>query len=145
MSLDARRVINGTYGECWLDDELVSECFGLQAKIDIQKEDVPICGKASKSKKIVGWEGKGTVKLNKVNSRMVQKIGKMLKNGREVRVKIISTLADPDSFGAERVEIRDILFDDLTLADWEHAKNGQIEAPFTFEDFNMIDEIEPQD
>ena len=96
--MDAKRIISGTFGECWMDDDYLAEAFGLQAKIDITKEDVQIAGKLSKSKKITGWEGKGSVKLNKVNSRMAKKIASMLKDGKEVRVKIISKLADPDSF-----------------------------------------------
>ena len=142
--MDAKRIISGTFGECWMDDDYLAEAFGLQAKIDITKEDVQIAGKLSKSKKITGWEGKGSVKLNKVNSRMAKKIASMLKDGKEVRVKIISKLADPDSFGAERVVIKDVLFDDLTLVDWESGKPGQVECPFTFEDYDFIDEIDPQ-
>ena len=35
--------------------------------------------------------------------------------------------------------LKGISFDDLTLADWEAARLGQIEAPFTFEDWEVID------
>ena len=35
--------------------------------------------------------------------------------------------------------MKGVSFDDLTLADWEAAKLGTIEAPFTFEDYDLLD------
>lgn len=87
--------------------------------------------------------GKGSVKLHKTNSRMGQKLADSIKNGTDPRYVIISKLADPQTVGAERVELKGVSFDDLTLADWEVSKNGEIEAPFTFTGFSYIDSITP--
>ncbi len=144
--MDAKRIINGTWGEIWLDDDKVAECKGLQAKIEIQKEDVKLCGQAAQDTKIVGWKGKGTLKLYKTSSRLAVKIkDDIIRDSKDVRFKIISKLADPDSFGSERVVVKNVSFDDLTLADWESAKYGEVEAPFTFTDFEYMDIIEPGD
>lgn len=142
--MDASRVMNGSWGEAWMDSELLAECTGLQAKVDVNKEDVPMCGRLTPGKKVVGWEGKGSVKFNKVNSRMAIKLATKIKAGQDIKVTIISKLADPSAFGAERVVIKGVSFDDLTLADWEANKNGTIECPFTFEDFEYIDLVTPQ-
>lgn len=142
--MDAKRIINGTWGEVWLDDDKVSECKGLQAKIEIQKEDVKLCGQAAQDTKVIGWKGKGTLKLYKVSSRLALKIkDEVLKNSKDLRFKIISKLADPDALGAERVVIDKVSFDDLTLADWESAKYGEVDAPFTFTVFDYLDVIQP--
>ncbi|WP_084331146.1 phage tail tube protein [Ruminiclostridium cellobioparum] len=143
--MNAKRIINGTWGEVWLDDDKVGECKGLQAKIEIQKEDVKLCGQMAQDTKITGWKGKGTLKLYKTSSRLALKIkDEVLKNGKDIRFKIISKLADPDASGAERVVIKNVSFDDLMLADWEAAKNGEVEAPFTFTDFDYLDMIQPE-
>lgn len=139
----AKDILNGTYGEVWMDSDKISECFGLQAKIDLTKEEVMICGKLGKSEKVTGWEGKGSIKLNKVNTRMGIKLSDMIKKGIEVKVTIISKLADPASAGAERVALKGVLFDDLTLIDWEAKKNGTVDSPFTFDDYEYIDLITP--
>ena len=52
---------------------------------------------------------------------------------------MITNLDDPDNPSNQRVALKGISFDDLTLADWEAARLGQIEAPFTFEDWEVID------
>mgnify|MGYP001050727078 CR=1 FL=1 len=35
--------------------------------------------------------------------------------------------------------VKGVSFDDLTLADWQAAQLGQIEAPFTAEDYTVMD------
>lgn len=140
------RVINGTWGEIWLDGDKVSELKGLEAKITIQKEDVTMCGVLAKDTKITGWEGTGTLKLYKVNSRMAMKLGDAMKKGRDLRFIIVSKLADPDTANAqaERVVLKDVSFDDLTLAQFEAKALGEIECPFTFTDYDFTDIIKPE-
>lgn len=142
--MEAKNIINGTFGEVWLDDELVGEQKGLQAKIDFTKEDIFMPRKLGKDTKIVSWEGKGTLRLYKVNSRMAIKLKELIKEGKDIRFTIISKLADPDSYGAERVVLRGVSFDDLTLMDFEPKKVLEVETPFTFSDYDFLDEIQPK-
>jgi hypothetical protein len=59
----AKRVINGTFGEMWLDGDQVSECYGLQAKYGFNKTDVNICRRMVTDKKTTSISGTGSVKL----------------------------------------------------------------------------------
>lgn len=61
-----------------------------------------------------------------------------------VRFTLISKLADPDAYGAERVSITGVQMDDLTLFDWEAQKPLETEAPFTFTCYEYLDQITPQ-
>ncbi len=142
--IKAERIINGTWGELWLDSDYVAECYGLQAKVEITKEEVPVCGKLGTDTKMTGYKGTGTVKLHKVASRMMNKISDQLQAGINPRIQILSILKDPAAFGAERVLIKDAAFDDLTLANWEAKTKGADDCPFTFTDWELIDEITPQ-
>ena len=138
---NAKRVIHGTFGEVWLDGDYVGEATGLQAKVAFNKEDVNICGRMAVDKKVTSISMTGSITMHKVNSRMATKIGEEIRNGRDVRFTIISKLADPDSYGTERVALKNVSMDDLTLADWKAATLGSIEAPFTFTDYELMDEI----
>ncbi|MBU5231251.1 phage tail tube protein, partial [Intestinimonas butyriciproducens] len=40
-----------------------------------------------------------------------------------------------------RVVLSNVSFDDLTLADWEAKSVGKVECPFTFTDYEFLDEI----
>lgn len=138
----AKRVMSGTWGEVWLDNDYVGECFGLQAKVSFNKEDVQMCGRMAVDKKVSSINCTGSMRMHKVSSRMSNAIGGAIRNGKDLRFTIISKLNDPDAYGAERVVLKNVSFDDLTLADWEVAANGKIEAPFTFTDYEFLDSVE---
>lgn len=144
MSLDAKRIINGTYGKVILDGEEVAETTGLQAKVNYKFADINRVGELATDKKIISFDGTGSLKMYKVNSRMAIKIGELLKEGKDPRFTITSRLSDPDSFGSETVILSNVLFTDLTLVDWTSAKEGTIEAPFVFTKYDLRDEIDPQ-
>ena len=137
----AKRVISGTWGEVWLDGDKVSECYGLQAKVSFNKEDIALCGQMASDKKVTSIECTGSLRMHKVTSRMALAIGENIRNGKDVRVTIVSKLKDPDAYGAERVVLSNVSFDDLTLADWEAKSVGKVECPFTFTDYEFLDEI----
>lgn len=139
---NAKRVMSGTHGYLWMDGEEVAEIMGFQAKVTLEKEEVPMCGRMWSGHKVKGISGKGTVRLHKVNSRMLQLIGNKIRNGQDPRFVIMSKLDDPDSYGAERVCVKDVSFDDLTLADWELKTLTKVECPFTFGDYELIDMVE---
>lgn len=144
MAVETKRICNGTFGEVWLDGDLVAECYKAQAKLEFTKEEIKQCGTFFTDNKVVGCTGKGSMTLHKVNSRMAIKIADMVKNRQDVRFTVISKLADPDAFGAERVAISGVSFDDLTLFDWEAQKPAETECPFTFTGYEYMDQITPQ-
>lgn len=144
MAVDAKRICNGTFGELWLDGDYVGEAYKAQAKIEFNKETIKQCGTFFEDNKIVGCKGTGSVTMHKVNSRMAMKIAEMVKNKQDVRFTLISKLADPDSYGAERISLTGVQFDDLTLFDWEAGKPLETEAPFIFTDYEYLDQIAPR-
>lgn len=143
MAMDsAKRAMSGTWGEIWLDGELVAECYKFQAKVTLNKEDIPMCGVMWTDSKVKSMSGKGSVGMYKVNSRMAKLIGEQMRMGIDPRFTIISKLNDRDAYGSERVAVKNVSFDDLTLADWEAGVTGKVEAPFTFGDYEYLDKVE---
>ncbi len=137
----AKRVISGTWGEVWLDGDYVSECYGCKLAVKANKEKIVMAGKMATDNKITSIELTGSLKLYKCNSRMALKIGDNLKKGIDSRFTVISKLDDPDAYGTERVSVTGVSFDDLTLADWEVGKTGTVESPFTYTDYDFLDQI----
>ena len=141
MAIDERKIMNGTHGTVFLDGEEVAELKAFQAKLEFQKEEVKVAGKMATGTKYMGYSGKGSLQLHKVNSRMIKAIGEQIKLGKEPRFTLIGKLADPDAVGVERIVVKNVSFDDLTLMDWEVGALGQAECPFTFDDYNFLDLI----
>lgn len=141
MAFKPEKVINGTFGELWIDDYYMSEVTGLQAKVSLEKTEVNQTGTLAKGYKITGIDCKGTVKLNKVSSYFINKLSKNLKAGKTTTCTIISKLADPDSDGMEKIKLTGCTFDEMTLADWEAKKLGEESYAFTFTGWEVMDSI----
>lgn len=139
--IKAKRVINGTWGQLWFEGNLVGETYKLQAKDNYTREDVLLCGSLRPGKKLTKIDSTGTLGLFKVNSRMIQMIDEKVSAGNDPEFTLVSKLEDPDSYGAERVALTGVQFDDLTLADWEAGVLGKIECPFTFQNHEFLDKI----
>lgn len=137
--LDSAQVRSGTWGSLWLDGEQVAECYGFQAKVNKTKEDVARCRTLVAGKKLTGVSITGTVRIYNATSRLLEAEGAAISAGTDLRHTIISNLDDPDNPNNQRIVCKGVSFDDLTLADWEAAKLGTIEAPFTAESYEILD------
>lgn len=127
--------------EIWVNGNYLAEVTAFQATVTLTKEDVNMTRRLAKGQKVTGYEGKGTLKVNKVSSFFIKLMNDNMKNGKQTTCTIISKLADPDAAGAERVVIKDAVFDTLTLANWEAKKNGEESIDFTFSDWDVLDTI----
>ena len=61
MALDTRKVINGTHGSLWINDQEVSEVKSFQVKAEFQKEEVKIAGQMATDTKYMGYSIKGSL------------------------------------------------------------------------------------
>src|SRR5665648_34706 len=138
--------INGTWGQVWLDGELVFELDSFEAKVSANRETVTI-GKSEDSK-LVGLKGEGSMKVKKVLSRGKKKLLDAWKNGEDPRSTIVTKLKDPDTIGkqSERISLGNVWFDELTLTQFELAKKLEDEYKFGFtpSDADYLDTIDVQ-
>ena len=139
--MKANEVINGTWGEVWINDELVDEIKAFQAKYEFDKEEVNIAGDMFTHYKVIGYNGSGSMTLNKTNSRMIKMLIEYVKEGLEPEITIVGKLADPGNEGSERISLSEVSFDDLTLFDFEVKALGVVECPFTFTECSVLDSI----
>ncbi len=140
--IDAKRVINGTFGELWVDNDEMHNILGMEAKASLDVTEIKQCGTLEKGYKVTGITGSGTLKLNKVNSYFVTRISEKIKNGEAFRASIISNLADPEAFGAERVKLTGCIFTEVSLAAWEASTMGEESIPFNFSGWEVLEAIE---
>lgn len=143
-SMTSDRVLNGSYGELWIDGVKMAEVYGLDAQIEVLKAEVPMCGTSSGvGKKFTGWNGTGSLRFNKVSSTFSKKQAEAVRSGTPLVSTIISKLADPsvEKYGSERVELIGCQFDTISLSQWEAGQLVQQEMPFTFEDFKFLSAI----
>ncbi|MCI7301322.1 phage tail tube protein [Ihubacter massiliensis] len=140
-SYTPEKVINGTYGEVWFDDQYMAETTACKGEIDIDNQEVTQTGTRGTGYKFMGYKGTGELKMNKVSSFTIKKITEQLKQGKTPTATIISKLDDPDAYGSERVKFVGCTFNKLTITDWEAKKLTEETIPFNFQDYELIDTI----
>ena len=136
----AERVINGTYGQVWRTGRIMAEVSGFTAKVAKTKEAVNLCGDLWEDTKMTKKKGTGTLEFLKVDSAMIEDEGDP-ETGGYGRDKIICQLADPASWGAERIALYGVNFDEVQLANWKAASVTRHSVPFTFTGYKLLDRI----
>lgn len=137
----SNRQINGTYGAVWVNGEKWMDVESFEAKVTISYEDVNMAEDPATHKKMMGWSGDGTMSVKKVYSRGASLMSKAVKTGQMPDVSIVGKLADPDAFGAERVSISEVTFNEFMLLKFEQKTLGTEDLPFNFADYDLIDTI----
>ena len=140
---DETRLINGDYGELWIEGEWQTSVNAVTADGEISYTGVKLSGSRITHHKATGVEFKGTLNGFKVTSRMVKEHEWASEHkGVPNKYSLVSKLADPEAHGYERIRLINVKFSKVVLANWKNE--GQIvteEIPFNFTGFELIDEI----
>jgi hypothetical protein len=144
MPLDATRVINGSFGEVYdADGNWLTNITSCEATVEINKEEINRAGTRWVGHKVTTLTGTGTISGYKVTSDFIKKIGRIADDrGGSYVTEILVKLDDPESFGAERVRLKNVQFDTIPLANYEVGSIVEEELPFTFSGYKLVDEIE---
>lgn len=139
-NVEASKVMYGTFTDLWLDGYKIGEATECKATLAADKLEVKLARHMGKCYKVVGYTGKGSLKMHKVSSYMIKKLAPSIKQGKQVLVELVSKVADPDAIGTERVALHNVLFDSVDLINWGVGKLGEEDYNFTFEDYDLLDE-----
>lgn len=90
--------------------------------------------------KILNVKGTGSITVHKVYTRNHTRSDAILE-GKDVRATIVGKLDDPDAYGAERVALYDVSFDDETIMDFAAGSAGKTSHPFTFGRREWLDTV----
>ena len=136
------KVFRGTFGKVWVDGERMSNVKSFEAKAAIDYEDMNVNGDFVTKKRYMGYSISGTMTLHKFDSFIVSKYQAGLMNGDLPDMTIVVALDDPTAYGAERVQLRDVLLDEITLSKFENKTLTEEEVPFTAGSYEFLDLIE---
>jgi hypothetical protein len=137
----SNRQINGTFGSVWVNGEKWMDVESFEAKVSVNFEDVNMSEDLATHKKMTGWSGDGSMSVKKIYSRGASLMSNAVKTGQMPDVSIVGKLADPDAFGAERVSISEVTFNEFMLLKFEQKSLGTEDLPFNFADYDLVDTI----
>lgn len=128
--IDEARVINGTFGELYLDGQWLTNFTRCEIKDEYDWTELKLSGDRRTKHKLVGVKGSGTIAGYKVTSELQ----KALLENPTRQFQIISKLNDPESYGAERIRVNKVKFTSNPLADWQTGEIVEEEWPFVYDD-----------
>lgn len=142
MALDTSRVINGSYGEVWHEGKWLTNTQSAEATVEINKEEINRSGTRWVGHKVTSLTGTGTITGYKVTSDFIRLVGAVANDSSKPYVtELILKLNDPESFGAERVRLKGVQFDQIPLGNFEVGSLIEEELPFTFSGYDLLDFI----
>ena len=103
---NSNKVIRGTFGRAWVDGDLMANVKSFEAKATIDYEDLDINGDFGQKKRYMGYSIAGTMTLHKFDSYILKKYQAAIMSGDLPEMKIVASLADPQSDGTQRVALR---------------------------------------
>jgi len=127
----------GTWAKVWVDGEVLAEATNFRAEVTFDYEDISRVQNLMTGHKLTAMAGEGELTLHKVNSFILQKLSANAKRGVFPDITIESSWDDPNSEGEQRIAIKHVKFEKMTLMDWEAGSIGEESYSFTFSDFEI--------
>ncbi|SMB97943.1 Phage tail tube protein [Thermanaeromonas toyohensis ToBE] len=127
--IDASRVINGTYGAVYLDGRWLTNFTRCEIRDEYDFAELKLSGDRRTKHKMVGVKGSGTIAGFKVTSDLI----KALLDNPTRTFEIISKLADPESYGMERIRVPQVKFNRNQLANWRTGEVVEEEWEFVYD------------
>lgn len=135
------KVMRGNDGTVFLNGEELGDLKSINAKATPKFENVEFVGDNASYPTYTGWEGKGSLKFIKTRSTGLKYLGDSLKTGIFPSIEIMTKIVDKTTGKAERVMLKGVVFNELTLVDIEAKKNIEEELGFQFTDYEILELI----
>lgn len=145
-SMDAKRVISGNYGFLYDEDgEWLSNVTSVEANIEIGMEEIRTAGTRWLGNKTTTLKGSGSIGSYMVTSVWIEKMKQVTDDTSSPYVtELIVKLDDPESFGAYRVRLKNVTFDNIPVINFEVGSIVEQEYTFVFSGYDVLEGIRPQ-
>ena len=143
--MDAKRVISGNYGFLYdIDGNWLTNTTAVEANIEIGMEEIRLAGTRWLGNKTTTLKGTGSITGYMVTSEWIEKMAQVTDDASSPFVtELIVKLDDPESFGAYRVRLKNVTFDNIPVINFEVGSIVEQEYTFVFSGYEVLDAIRP--
>ena len=136
------KILRGTFGSAWINNEKIYEIRSLEAKVALNYEEIHVNGSFGTDRRYMGYDISGTMVLHKVSSRTSKLMGSGPKTGQLPDIKVDVALRDPDVAGTQRAVMDGVTFDEFTLGQFENNTVLEESIPFHASGYDMPEWLE---
>ncbi|CAM2951033.1 phage tail tube protein [Paenibacillus sediminis] len=144
--MDAKKVISGNYGFAYdVDGNWLTNVTKVEANIEIGMEEIKLAGTRWLGNKTTTLKGSGSLGGYMVTSEWIEKMAQVTDDMSSPFVtELVVKLDDPESFGAYRVRLKNVTFDNIPVVNYEVGSIVENEFTFVFSGYEILDAIRPQ-
>jgi hypothetical protein len=137
--LEAQTVASGNFGTVIHDGEYLTSVQKIEAKIEIEKQEIKRVGTRKVGHKTMSTKGTGSIGMYKVTSKFSVAISQIMDDESAPFVtELLVKLNDPESYGYDMIRLKGVQFDNIPLANFEAGATVEEELNFTFDDFEYL-------
>jgi len=136
--MDAKNVMNGTYGILRIDGIEYANISSFEAKITNTRQDLQLAGSVGVDSKLLASVGSGTMTFRKINSRVIARNLPAIIAGKDFKMLLILTVDDPDGLGKETISIADVWTNEFDLFKFEAGATMEENVTFGFNQSKII-------
>ena len=140
MSIDKTKILKGTSGKVWLNGKLLAYVKKIETKVTGNFEDIDLCGEYATQHIYTGWDGEGTITLQKIDSSIVTELLEAYTTGVMPEYKIIASVENPATNKVEKISIEAVDFTEFSNG-FEAKTLIEEELPFKFSKMKVLDKI----
>ena len=134
-------ILHGNNAEVWFGGEQLFTVTSMEAKFQMDNEDVEVLGNPGTFSYFNGHSGSGTLKMYKTNSKYLEIVMNEIKTGVIPDITIIVSTRQPTTGKVERLALKYVAFTEATLANLEKKTLIEDEIPFNFGDAELLESI----
>ncbi|MFD1135579.1 phage tail tube protein [Paenibacillus urinalis] len=141
--LDPSKTIDGSFGKLLdADGNWMTNVTGVTADVAIGMEEIPVAGTRWLGHKPTTLKGSGSINGFLVTTNFIEKV-MAITNDRSAPffTELIVVLDDPAAYGAYRARLKNVTFDKIPLAGYEHGTTVKQELTFVFSGSELLDKI----
>ncbi|MEG0430299.1 MAG: phage tail tube protein [Anaerovoracaceae bacterium] len=140
FKMDKNKIINGTHGKVFFDNEKLTNIKKGEVKITLDYEEVSQSEVLGTGSRYMGYSIAGTLVLHKLDSFIASKLEEGIKTGNMPEFTVIMAIEDPAAYGYERIELTGVTIDEVSFV-FENKALGEEEVPFKASNFRYLDKI----
>lgn len=140
MAVNKNDILTGNNGDVWFNGALMATLKSIKCTVKSDTTTENYVGDSRSYTIWNGWNGDGSMTLDKIDSTVWKLAANAFKNGTMPDIKIISSLTN-SSGDTEKVAVEGIAFSQFDLINIESKKINEESYSFTFDDYEVIDTI----
>lgn len=138
---NSSKTMNGTFGKLWVNNELKGNVKSFEAKLTLNYESVDVSNSLGENNRYMGYSISGTMTFHKCDSNFISMYHEGIISGVLPEINVVASLDDPSAWGAERVQLTGVTFDEIQLMKFEQKTLTEESVPFKATAYRLLQKV----